>query len=284
MSDADHDFLLDKIGEWSEEVVFRAEKDHMVAFAAATNDDLAAHARGEYAAPVYAVVPVFDAMARTTMEVVPEDLRMRILHGEQDMRFVRPIRAGDELRCRAKVIGIHGRSSGVVVTTYLESLGSQGELVNEQYFTGFFRGGRLEGGRGEQPPEHQFDEGLRERSADAKVEQTFDADQTFRYAEASGDTTPIHTDEEFAKSVGLPGIIIHGLCTMAFVSRAVIQNTCPQEPGRLKRLAVRFSAPARPGDSVTTQLWGIGDGRYAFETSTEDGALVIKDGLAEVAG
>lgn len=75
-------------------------------------------------------------------------------------------------------------------------------------------------------------------------EQTFDADQTFRYAEASGDTMPIHTDEEFARSVGLRGIIIHGLCTMAFVSRAAIQTACPEDPSRLRRLAVRFSAPA----------------------------------------
>lgn len=280
----DHEFMFDKIGEWSEEVVFHAETDHMVAFAAATNDDLAPHASGEYAPPVYAVVPVFMTMAQTTMAVVPEDLRMRILHGEQDMRFVRPVRPGDELRCRAKVIGIHGRSSGVTVTTYLETADSAGELVNEQYFTGFFRGGKLEDGQGETAPAHQFDEMLRERAADAKVEQTFDADQTFRYAEASGDTMPIHTDEEFAKSMGLPGIIIHGLCTMAFVSRAVIEAACPEDPSRLRRLAVRFSAPSRPENTITTRLWRTSETSHAFETTTEDGTPVIKDGLAEFAG
>nr|WP_281289194.1 MaoC/PaaZ C-terminal domain-containing protein [Leekyejoonella antrihumi] len=154
--------------------------------------------------------------------------------------------------------------------------------MNEQYFTGFFRGGRLSDGQGEAAPAHGFDESLRERPSDANVEQTFDADQTFRYAKASGDTMPIHTDEDFAKSVGLPGIIIHGLCTMAFVSRAVIETACPEDPSRLKRLAVRFSAPARPQQTVTTQLWSRGSGTYAFETSTNDGAVVIKDGLAEV--
>ena len=283
MSEQAHDFRFDKIGEWSDDVVFHAEKDHMVAFAAATNDDLPSHARGEYAPPVYAVVPVFMAMARTTMSVVPDDLPMRILHGEQDMRLVRPIRPGDDLRCRAKVIGIHGRSSGVTVTTYLETTDADGALVNEQYFTGFFRGGKLEGGRGVTAPGHQFDETLRERVADEKVEQTFDEDQTFRYAEASGDTMPIHTDEEFAKSVGLPGIIIHGLCTMAFVSRAVIQAACPEDPTRLRRLAVRFSAPARPGTTVVTQLWRTDDATYAFETLTEDTTHLIKDGFAEIA-
>lgn len=284
MPEADDDFVLGKIGEWGDEVRFRAQKEHMIAFAAATNDDLVPHATGEYAAPIYAVVPAFETMARTTMEVVPEHLRMKILHGEQDMRFGRPIRVGDELRCRAKVVGIHGRSSGVVVTTYLETFDSRGEQVNEQYFTGFFRGGKLDGGHGESAPAHRFDGTLRDRATDAKVEQRFDADQTFRYAEASGDTMPIHTDEKFARSVGLSGIIVHGLCTMAFTSRAVIESICPRDPSRLKRLAVRFSSPARPGDAVTTQLWATGGGTYAFETATQDGALVIKDGFAEVAG
>ena len=43
---------------------------------------------------------------------------------------------------------------------------------------------------------------------------------TKRYAEASGDPNPIHTDPEFAKSVGLPGFILHGLYSMAQVARA----------------------------------------------------------------
>ena len=56
---------------------------------------------------------------------VPDELMMRILHGEQDMRFHRPILAGDDLRCRAKVIGIHGKSSGCAG-------GSQGAAGEEQ--------------------------------------------------------------------------------------------------------------------------------------------------------
>ena len=113
--------------------------------------------------------------------------------------------------------------------------------------------------------------------------QSFDEDQTLRYAAASGDPMPIHTDDDFAKSVGLPGIIIHGLCTMAFVSRAVIATACPEDPSRLKRIAVRFSAPAQPKHTNSTQLWKAGSDTYAFETSHDEGAVVIKDGLAEIA-
>ena len=111
-------------------------------------------------------------------------------------------------------------------------------------------------------------------------------DQTYRYAEASGDNMPIHLDAEIAKSVGLPGIIIHGLCTMAFTSWAAIQEVCGGDPSRLKRLAVRFSRPVLPGQAITTTFWAAGeaDGNqvFGFETRNGDGEVVIKDGLAEV--
>jgi acyl dehydratase len=282
MSEPGQDFNFDVIGQWSDPVTFSVTQDATVAYAEATNDDAAPHVQGTYAPPVFAIVPVTSIMAERTMSAVPDELIMRILHGEQDMRFIRPIVAGDELTCRAKVVGVHGRSSGVVVTTLLETRDAADELVNEQYFTGFFRGGKLEGGRGEEPPAHGFDSALRNRPADASVIQKFDEDQTFRYSEAAGDPMPIHLDDEFAKAMGLPGIIIHGLCTMAFTSRAVIETACPEDPSRLKRLVVRFSAPAQPKHTLTTELWKTADGTYGFETLTDEGIFVIKDGLAEI--
>jgi acyl dehydratase len=103
-----------------------------------------------------------------------------------------------------------------------------------------------------------------------------DEDQTFRYAEASGDPNPIHVDDEVARAVGLPGRIVHGLCTMAFTSWAAINTLCEGDPRRLRRIAVRFSQPVLPGQEITTRFW---DGH--FETTSDTGALVIKNGLIE---
>src|SRR5438309_4647349 len=61
---------------------------------------------------------------------------------------------------------------------------------------------------------------------------------TARYAGASGDFNPIHIDEEFAKQVGLPGRILHGLWMMAQVARA--QEEAAGGPQKLKRLSVQF--------------------------------------------
>jgi acyl dehydratase len=94
---------------------------------------------------------------------------------------------------------------------------------------------------------------------------------------------PIHVDESVAKSVGLPGIIAHGLCTMAMCPQAVVQRACGGDPARLKRLAVRFASNVFPGNDVEVQLYEAGDGALAFE-ATSAGATVIKNGRAEVQG
>ena len=120
----------------------------------------------------------------------------------------------------------------------------------------------------------------------AEVKQHVDEDQTFRYSPAAGDPMPIHLDEEFAKEMGLPGIIAHGLCTMAFTSWAVLTEVASSDVSRLRRLAVRFAKPVLPGQDITTSIYRSTSGgdvtTYAFETAV-DGDLVIKDGLAEIA-
>src|SRR6185295_8424898 len=88
-----------------------------------------------------------------------------------------------------------------------------------------------------------------------KSEMQVTDDQSFRYAEASGDNNPIHMDQAVAKMAGLPGIILQGLCTMAFTSRAIVQEAAAGDPLRLRRLAVRFSKPVLPGDKITTTAW-----------------------------
>ncbi|RSM89717.1 dehydratase [Kibdelosporangium aridum] len=266
-------FHREVIGVWDEPVEFPVTREHIVAYAEATNDPTPAHLDGTVAPPVYAVVPAFRAMANTTMSAVPDELMMRILHGEHDFHIHRPIVPGDVLRCRAKVIGVHGKSSGVVVSTRLETRDQHDALVNEQYFAGFFPGAEAES-EGETGPGHAFDEALREREPDLVAVQKYDDDQTFRYSEAAGDPMPVHLSDEFAKSLGLPGIIVHGLCTMAFTSHAL------GNPQNLTRLAVRFSKPAQPKHTITTSAWRAGNG-YAFETVTDEGTTVIKDGLAE---
>jgi acyl dehydratase len=156
-----------------------------------------------------------------------------------------------------------------------------GELVQRAVNTIFIRGQRSREAKSSRGQAGEISRG----DPILHVIQRIDPDQTIRYAEASGDRNPIHLDEDVARTVGLPGIIVHGLCTMAFVARVIVEGVCGNNPDRLKRLSVQFSRAVRPGDTIETTVWSGGEAegreRYLFETRNAAGHLVIRDGMAE---
>ena len=81
------------------------------------------------------------------------------------------------------------------------------------------------------------------------LSRTVTQEQINAYAEASGDFNPIHVDEEFARSVGLPGTIAHGLLEMGILAEAI--SRWAGGSSRLVGLECRFSKPLRAGDAIT---------------------------------
>ena len=113
---------------------------------------------------------------------------------------------------------------------------------------------------------------------------TPDAGLTKRYAEASGDPNPIHTDPEFAKSVGLPGVILHGLYSMAQVARAHTE-AAGGDPRALKRLSVQFRGMGFPEQEilVTSNVKEASNGRVVTETEAAQGDnRIIRNAEAEL--
>ena len=106
---------------------------------------------------------------------------------------------------------------------------------------------------------------------------------TNRYAGASGDFNPIHIDEEFAKAVGLPGRILHGLWSMAQVARA--QTEAAGGPEALKRLSVQFRGMGQPEKEIVVRstVREVSDGVAVIDTVAEqDGNAIIRNAVAEV--
>jgi acyl dehydratase len=106
---------------------------------------------------------------------------------------------------------------------------------------------------------------------------------TVRYAGASGDFNPIHIDEEFARAVGLPGRILHGLWTMAQVARA--QTEAAGGPQALKRLSVQFRGMGVPEHEVivTGTVREVSDGCALIDTVAEqNGTQIIRNAEAEL--
>ncbi len=237
---------------------------------------------GIVAPPMYGVVLTWPSlMAAVGDPELKADL-VRLLHGEQDMEFLAPIRPGDQITSTARIASIETKATGELLAVELGAKNQRGAIAQRILFAAFIRGRGKGGGAGEPRPK----EPARGEPA-LTATQTIERDQTYRYREASGDLNPIHVDESFARLAGLPGIIVHGLCTMAFTSKVMIDRLGGGDPLRLKRLRVRFSRPVFPGETITTKIWPEGEreGRrvYAYETYNPAGQAVIRGGIAEIA-
>jgi acyl dehydratase len=106
---------------------------------------------------------------------------------------------------------------------------------------------------------------------------------TSRYAGASGDFNPIHIDEEFARAVGLPGRILHGLWTMAQVARA--QTDAAGGPEHLKRLSVQFRGMGMPEQEIIVSgtVRDVVNGRAIVDAVAAQGdKQIIRNAEAEL--
>jgi acyl dehydratase len=105
-----------------------------------------------------------------------------------------------------------------------------------------------------------------------------------RYAGASGDFNPIHIDPEFARQVGLPGAILHGLYVMGLVSKAVT-DAAGGDPRSLKGLSVQFRGMSFPEQEivVTGEVASVEDGVTEIDViATQGESQVIRNASARV--
>jgi acyl dehydratase len=205
----------------------------------------------------------------------------RLVHGEQEMEFLAPVRPGDTITTVLRIASVEEKSTGETFTTETSSTNQTGVKVVRTLSTFFIRG--QSSGKTRKPTEAP----PQPKDWTFTREMAVKEDQTYIYAEGSGDHNPIHVDPEFAKKVGLPGIILQGLCTMAFCFKAVQDGFCEKDPLRIRRLKVRFAKPVLPLDTVTTRARQEetaqgAPARLGFETVNQREEVVIKNGFAEV--
>jgi acyl dehydratase len=106
---------------------------------------------------------------------------------------------------------------------------------------------------------------------------------TVRYAGASGDFNPIHIDEEFAKGVGLPGRILHGLWSMAQVARAA--SEAGGGPQSLQALSVQFRGMGQLGEEIVVSgtVTAVADGVATAKLDAVQGETrIIRGAIAEL--
>lgn len=206
----------------------------------------------------------------------------RIVHGGIEMGFDRLLKPGDKVTTESKFLGVEEKSTGNLINISFLCKDGAGKTVVEGITRYFVRGKkRKDAPEAAEPPPPQHPKAILSRTeAVAK-------DQSLLYADGSGDRFPIHTDDNFAKSVGLPGIILHGMCTLAFAARALVDGAAGGDPAKLKRIGVKFAKIVLPGDTLTTEAWETGkkgsNRALGYEMKNQKGDVVLAEGIAEIA-
>lgn len=268
----------DLIGKTYEEQTYEVTADAIEKYARATNDLNDRYLAGDdaVASPIFPIVPSFQFMMQAGMDPDLQADLLRLVHGEEEHILRKPILPGDKLTAKPVIESIEVKDTGETFTVKVDLENQNGEQVATVFATSFIRGSGpgSKSASGKEEPQREI---VHEESV--KV----DEDQTFRYADASGDPNPIHQDENIAKMAGLPGIILHGMCTMAMATKGAVDGLAGGDPTRVKRVKVRFSKPVFPGQELTTRFWKESETVYGFETLNPDGQAVIKNAEVEIA-
>ena len=195
------------------------------------------------APPTFAIVLTLEAA-----NVVLDDPQValdysRVVHGDQRFTHHRPIRAGDRLVATTTIEAVAASPATTCSPTRVDVATEDGEDVCTATSMLVARGTRMSPVRRRRRGRH--------RAARAGLPVT--RADLVRYAGASGDFNPIHWNERVATEVGLPGVIAHGMFTMALAARAV--TDLDRRPGRAGGVPVRFGRPVLvPDDGVGAEV------------------------------
>lgn len=206
----------------------------------------------------------------------------QVLHGEQGLVLHQPLPAAGTVIGKTIIEEIvdKGAGKGALLYSRREVRDKEtGALLASLSSTSFLRGnGGFGGPTGPTKPVHQLPERAPDLTCDLPT-----LPQAALIYRLSGDYNPLHADPEVAMAAKFPRPILHGLCTFGVAGHALLRTLCGYDPARLKRVEVRFSAPVFPGETVRTEIWREGEGRFSFRCRIlERDIVAINNGLAEV--
>ncbi len=212
---------------------------------------------------------------------------VKLVHGEQDLTMFKPLPAAGVLIARNRVHSITDKGAGKgAIAVQLRELIDQatGETVALSRNVTFLRGdGGFSETSGVSDPGPEALPAVPERAADMEVSYTSLPQAALIYR-LSGDYNPLHADPDFSAKAGFEKPILHGLCTYGMAARAVIEKVLDFDASRLKRIAVRFTSPVWPGETVRYELWRESATVVRLRATVDArNVVVLNNGLVEVA-
>ncbi|MFQ4149854.1 MaoC/PaaZ C-terminal domain-containing protein [Arthrobacter sp. LAPM80] len=200
------------------------------------------------------VLPTFAVLLGSSagpMDQLGDFKLSQILHGGQQITLHRALPASGTVVPVSGMSAVYDKGKNAIIELSTEVLDPRTrELVATSVTTMIIRG---EGGfNGPTGPSESWEVPI--RPADVTVVEKTTLDQALLYR-LNGDTNPLHSDPQLAKMVGFDKPILHGLCTMGFAGRVILEQLCDSEPAVFGSLSVRFASPVVPGDELSISIW-----------------------------
>jgi len=276
-----------KLGERIGPQERRIDPDWAMAYALATNDPNPAYLEGGVVPPVFTVSAILPMYLEANQAMTPPGSVTGAtggVHGQHDLYLHKPLQPGSTVRFWAEGYSASNTPAGARVTVRIQLFDEADDLCVEHFWTTIHIKGTLEPAG---PPlaEHEFPAEARQKPL-GSLTLPITGDQTYRYAGASYDHAIIHMDDAAAQRIGMPRKFLQGLCTFAMCSQAVVKFGAGGDPLKLRRMAVRFSAPVFTREELVIDTFDGGraeNGRrvVVFEANSA-GRTNIKHGWAEL--
>jgi len=199
-----------------------------------------------------------------------QEINARLVHAQHDLTLHRPLRE-EKLQVRGRVVACLQRKPGTLVVFRFDAQDEKGEAVSTSRYGMLYRGVMLEGGdrttaEVNDPP---GDEQALKQIGEIRVAAT----AGHVYTECARIWNPIHTDPEYARAAGLPGIILHGTATLALSVSKVLENLKIE----VRRVRCRFAGMVLMPGTLTVHASRAGD-EILFEARDAQGRAVIERG------
>lgn len=264
--------------------VVTVDAELALAYAYATNDLHPGYLAAEFVPPVYGAALAAPAVDEVFQGLCTDYSAVSRIHLLQDCVFHHPFAPGDRVTVSARPASVRRSPMGALLTAQADIVDGGDRVVMESSCTVLVPSMQDPVELGD-PPAERNDGRLRKcRPRTERILELTD-DQAFRYCAGSGDWQPLHFSDEIARAAGFPGVIVHGMCTMAMCGAAVVDAVADGDPRRLARLAMRFAAPVFPGRRLSVRLSDPLelDGRLTHAVwADSDGRAAIRAGRAEV--
>lgn len=207
----------------------------------------------------------------------------RTVHGEHAVRLHRPLPGAGHVRGASRIVDVVDKGAGRGALVFVERTITdmeRGDVLATVSQTVFCRGdGGFGGPNRALPPPHE----VPGRQPDVRVTLPTSPQQALVYR-LSGDFNPLHASPAAARAAGFERPILHGLATFGMSAHGLLKALCDGEPGALRAMGCRFSAPVFPGDTLCVEVWRDAAGRASFRTTVpQRGVTVVNNGWAEVA-